>query len=313
MNYRLILTGFACLFLASSIFAQKPSIKPAIPENFCIPENEFILANKINEYRIQNNLPPIPFSTSLFFVAHAHVKDLAHNHPDVINCNEHSWSDKGTWTPCCYGKESGKKNCMNDKPKELTGYKGKGYEMIYWDSEEAKPSDALELWKSIPLTNEMLLNKGTWNSGNWKGFGVGIHAGYASVWFGDAIDLLHGTRLCSNDSVIDLLPGEAKLSTAKKSQNAINQPSRENGKPETIAGKTAGNELYYLIVFSCKTVVQGGEEAEKYRRKGYPDVKILSNDTLYRIALQGYETKSEAQKALNKLSRTFKGIWILKY
>ena len=70
MQYRLILTGFACLFLASSIFAQKPALKPIIPENFCIPENEFILANKINEYRIQNNLPAIPLSKSLFFVAH---------------------------------------------------------------------------------------------------------------------------------------------------------------------------------------------------------------------------------------------------
>ena len=313
MKNRLLLTGILSILLSSIVPAQQTTSKPVIPENFCILENELLLANKINEYRLQNNLPPIPFSASLFYVAQTHVKDLARNHPDVMGCNQHSWSDKGYWKPCCYGKDSGKTSCMTGKPKELTGYRGKGYEMIYWDSEEALPSDVLELWKSIPQTNEMLLNQVKWKTKVWKSCGVGIFNGYAAVWLGDANDQLHGIRLCMNDSVLDLQAESAKLNTAKRPQKNIAQPAKENINPEFIAEHSSGEDRYYLIISSCKTIEQGGNEVAKFRRKGYQDARIIGNDSLFRVALMGYDSYKEAQKALNKLTSTFKGIWIYKY
>jgi hypothetical protein len=216
MINRLIPAVFTFLLLTLALPAQKPASKSVIPKNFCISENEFELANKINEYRLQNNLPAIPLSASLFFVAQTHVKDLARNHPDVMNCNEHSWSDKGNWKACCYGKDPATMNCMTEKPKELTGYKGKGYEIIYWDSEEVTPSDALELWKSIPLTNEMILNQEKWKTKIWKSCGVGILDGYASFWLGDANDQVHGIRLCRNDSIIELRSDNAEFKNKNK-------------------------------------------------------------------------------------------------
>ena len=312
MKYHLLLPGVLFILLTTALHAQQPDAKPVIPEIFCISANELILANSINDFRRQNDLPVISLSKSLFFVARLHVLDLTQNHPDSNNCNQHSWSDKGNWKPCCYSKEQGKTNCMTDKPKELTGYKGKGYEMIYWDSQEAIPADALELWKSIRLTKEMLLSQGKWKTKIWKSFGVGMLGGYACVWFGDANDQLHGIRLCNSDSVVEQKPESAKLKTVTKTQKEI-QPRPENSKQEPIADTASGVKHFYLIIASYKTSKQANDNVAILSSKGYPESKVLENNSIFRVALSEHATQEEAQKALNKLITTFKGIWIYAY
>jgi hypothetical protein len=291
--HRLIFAGILSILYVNILPAQLPKYVPHIPENFCISENEFILAKMINDYRIQNNLSVVPLSKSMFFVARTHIEDLAQNHPDLENCGLPSWSDKGKWKPCCYGNESVKTTCMNDKPKELCGYKGKGYEMIYWGSEEAIPSDAIDVWKSTMLTNEMLLNQGKWKNITWKSVGVGLLNGYASVWFGDETEHLHGIRLCNNDSLID------------------SQISASDLLPVTEPGQN-GNH-FYLIAGSFKTRKEAEEHINFYIKNGYNDSKIIEKDKLFRIAISSYHSQAEAQKALNKLATRFKGIWILHY
>ncbi len=149
-------------------------------------EERMKLYEYIMEYRKEHNLPEIPLSKSLNFVAQTHVRDLEKNKPNIGNCNAHSWSDKGNWTPVCYHNGGDQKmwSKMWSKPSELTSYKGRGFEIaVSWHSSKATPKGALKSWKGSTPHNNVILNKGTW-AREWKAVGVGIYGKYASVWFG---------------------------------------------------------------------------------------------------------------------------------
>ena len=288
---RFIISWFLFMLIVNALQAQKNKVINSLPEKFCISANEFILAKMINDYRRQNDLPVIPLSKSLFFVALSHVQDLAQNRPDSNKCGLQSWSDKGEWKPCCYIKEQGKTSCMNDKPNELTGYKGKGYEMIYWGSEEVVPSDAIEVWKSTTLTNEMLINQGKWKTKIWKSMGVGLLDGYASVWFGDGKDQQKGIRLCQNDSLVEPLAASTDILPVKKTDQSGNH--------------------FFLITGSFKTRKQAEVQVAAHIKQGFHDAMVVEKDKVFRIAVSSYSSQEEAQKALNKLYSRFKGIWIM--
>jgi hypothetical protein len=295
--FRFVLLWIFAILIFNTLLAQKPKRHSVLPDKFCVSSDEFILAKMINDYRRQNNLPVVPLSNSLFFVARSHVQDLALNHPDRYSCGLHSWSDKGDWNPCCYGKEAGKTGCMNDKPKELTGYKGKGFEMIYWGSETAVPADAIDVWKSTTLTNEMMLNKGKWKTRGWKSLGVGLVDGYASVWFGDETDQSKGFRLCTSDSLVD----SQTLPTTLMPVNS-NSPEIKDG---------PGEYHYFLITASFKTRQQADQQVSTHIKQGFQKATIIEKDNVFRVAVTAYNSQEKAQKALNKLSSRFKGIWIL--
>ena len=145
------------------------------------------------EYRYSKGLSKIPFSKSLTFVAQTHVKDLANNKPDLGDCNAHSWSNKGKWTPCCYTSDHARAKCMWDKPSELTSYKGSGYEIACGDnaccSEFIMTADyALKSWKKSSGHNAVIINQGVWRNSSWKAIGIGIYKGFAVVWFGEERD-----------------------------------------------------------------------------------------------------------------------------
>ena len=63
------------------------------------------------------------------YVAEAHVQDLSYNQPVGGQCNMHSWSDRGSWSGCCYTDDHAASQCMWDKPRELTRYPGNGFEI----------------------------------------------------------------------------------------------------------------------------------------------------------------------------------------
>ena len=140
------------------------------------------------EYRYSKGLTKIPLSKSLTFVAQTHVKDLVNNKPDVGNCNMHSWSNKGNWTPCCYTDDHARAKCMWNKPSELTSYKGNGYEIAHWNSGTATAEGALSGWKRSSGHNAVIINQGVWDSHPWKAIGIGIYKGFAVVWFGEERD-----------------------------------------------------------------------------------------------------------------------------
>jgi len=156
-----------------------------------LTKEEQKLYELIMEYRKANNLPSIPLSKSLTFVAQTHVKDLHDNSPRKgRTCNMHSWSDKGKWTPCCYTNDHKKAACMWFKPRQLTSYEGFGYEIAHgYRSKELKANakQAMKGWKKSKLHSNVIINKGKWKK-PWKAIGIGIYKNHAVVWFGKIVD-----------------------------------------------------------------------------------------------------------------------------
>ena len=161
------------------------SRRPALAEaESCLTEDEQELLSHIRKYRTKNDLSRIPVSKSLTKVAKVHVRDLAHNEPhkEGWQCNGHSWSEQGDWTPCCYAPDHAEAECMWKKPRELTPYEGSGFEIASMGS--ASPRSILSGWQSSPAHNAVIINEGDWEDTQWEAVGVGIYDGYAAAWFG---------------------------------------------------------------------------------------------------------------------------------
>ncbi|HMR17852.1 MAG TPA: CAP domain-containing protein [Sphingobacterium sp.] len=175
---------FALLFLIFGVTASQ-----AQSSSSDLTSSEMELYRLIMEYRQQKGLPRIPISKSLTHVAKLHVKDLQENFVRGTKCNMHSWSDKGNWTACCYTSDHAQAHCMWNKPRELTTYKGNGFEISYWHSAAAEPIGALNSWKKSSGHNSLLINAGVWTKQAWKAIGIGIYKEYAVIWFGVEEDL----------------------------------------------------------------------------------------------------------------------------
>lgn len=143
----------------------------------------------INEYRVEKGLKKLSLSKSLTKVAVTHVKDSNDNHPENLidkasgqKGNLHSWSISDKWTGMAYTPDHKWKEYMWNKPKELTAYKGKGYEISYQNLGKATPKGALNGWKGSVLHNNVIIGVGDWK--DLATMGVGIDGQYAHVWFG---------------------------------------------------------------------------------------------------------------------------------
>ncbi len=154
-----------------------------------LTDEERKLYDIIMDYRKQRGLPTIPVSPSLTIVAQTHVKDLVENAPNNGKCNMHSWSAKGKWTPVCYTSDHANAKGMWSKPRELTSYKGEGYEISHWTSGQANAGQALRGWQGSSGHNEVMVNEGIWKNMNWQAIGIGIYRGFAVAWFGVAPDV----------------------------------------------------------------------------------------------------------------------------
>lgn len=192
--YRLIF--ILSLLAISGCIGYKPlsGLKAQVSSEVCLSAFEKQLYDEINAYRAKHNLPPVKLSRSLTQVAQIHCRDLAENRPDASgNCNMHSWSRKGPWTPCCYTPDHKRASCMWDKPRELTKYQGDGYEIAFFSTAiypdaESFAQDAIFNWSKSKGHNDVIINRGTWRGVTWKAVGVGYYGGYATVWFGKLDD-----------------------------------------------------------------------------------------------------------------------------
>lgn len=183
------------------LFFPNHTVKENLNYSFketCVSAEEIKLYNLINEYRKQKRLPKIPLSKSLTFVAQTHSRDLMDNDPVKGNCNGHSWSSKGNWTSCCYTPDHKEKECMWNKPKELTNYTSNGYEISYFSSAGATPEQALSIWQKSKGHNPLLINSGIWKEDQWNAIGIGIYKNYATVWFGVEVDKEGVPEKCGN-------------------------------------------------------------------------------------------------------------------
>lgn len=263
----------------------------------CASAEEVKLYNLIMDYRRMHKMPVIPFSRSLSYVARMHAMDLQFNRPDFGGCNPHSWSDKGKWKACCYTRDKNRQLCMNEKPKEIAGYRYKGWEMVYSGGEEAHADDAFDLWKGLGLTNDYLLNTGKWIK-PWKAIGIGFYGDYATVWFGEGDDTEKDFGICVKDTAIRAEVAETESASVD-----------ETVLTETEAG-VAGR--FHIITGSLNSAEKAATELQRIKSLGYGRAQILPNGNMFRISVDNYATEAEASQALPVLQQVFSGAWVLK-
>ena len=188
MQTLLLYITMVTLAMFSAPKAQTPSV--------CLSPEEYKIYEQLNAYRKQYKLPRIPLSASLTTVAQTHAKDLEINQPVKGNCNLHSWSDKGTWSACCYTNDHANAKGMWGKPKELSSYPGDGYEIAYWQSDGANANAAISGWKKSPGHNNIMINRDIWKKLTWNACGIGLYGNYAVVWFGRENDPAGEAKKC---------------------------------------------------------------------------------------------------------------------
>jgi hypothetical protein len=195
-------TRFGIVVLA--LAARVPLVHAqAVPPNTasCLSVAETELAALTNAYRQQNSLAALPVSFSLSSVAQWHVWDLHANSPDGGSCNLHSWSNArpALWQPMCYTADHAQAAQMWNKPRQVTAnvYNANGYEIASGFGGSISASQALNLWKASPAHNAVILNSGIWAPFPWHAMGVGLHQGYAVIWFGELVDPLGTMAPCS--------------------------------------------------------------------------------------------------------------------
>jgi hypothetical protein len=252
--------------------------------DMCANKDEIRLAELINVYRTQNKLAVIPLSKSLFVVAKTHVNDLQSNRPDTSICNTASWSNKGDWSSCCFNKYVLKTDCMWDKPKELTPYKFKGYEISYYEEGIVNADSLFRIWIETPEVSDMLLCKGLHSDKKWLAIGAGISDNYACIWLGQRADPQGKPNTCKNES----------------------KPALVEGRTDSKTGK------YYLIYGSFSRISDAEEEVKKYKITGLKNAQVIQNGNKVRVALGVYDSIKEAMAAKEKYKEKYKDAWILK-
>jgi hypothetical protein len=303
------------LFAVAGFSQPQQKNENTIPANFRISGDEMKLYHMINDYRRKYDLPPIPLSISLCYVASSHVKDLFFNHPDQDPCNFHSWSDKGPWKPFCYPRDENKKNSVWDKPKEFTPYKGKGYEIVYWENNQADIDSVINFWKSVGYFNNFLLNTGKWQSQKWEALGVGIYENYACAWFGEMPDPL-GPPLISGETALKKAAdtGTEKQLVQSNSPETRHTAVKEEHNPKLQPANPAAKAQvkYYIIVRSNVPLKDTAKIVKLYANKGFPAVKSLEKEGKARISVFESSDRAETIAKLKEIKLQYHDAWLLK-
>jgi hypothetical protein len=280
------------LILAWFFSIQNVLCQPTSLGQVCMSTDEMRLANLINNLRKQNRLPEIPLSVSLTFVAKTHVADLQTNKPDTSICNTASWSDKGRWSPCCFNSYVLKYECMWDKPKELTSYTYRGYELSYFEEGIVNVDSVFKLWNSTPAARDMLLTREDHADKKWLAMGLGLSENYVSVWFGQRADPAGRPNKCDNDKQ------ETFAATFKSERKDITEKSN--------------NAKYYIIYGSFNSKADANEAVRRYKNSGLKNVLILEKEGRFRIAIDVYDNLKDAMNAKDRLSSSYPEAWIFK-
>ncbi len=277
----ILLTIIVILFIPSFVVGQK-----SIPGDFCLSNDELNLFDRINVLRSDYDKKTIQLSASLSYVASLHVKDLQNNHPDTSICNLSSWSDKGNWEPCCYNSYILNPDCMWDKPKELTPYKYRGYEMVTYIEDKFNNDSILELWADSKEVLDLILTRGNYEKKNWVCGGVSIGKNYVSLWFGQRKDTQKPPIICDN----------------------------EKRKTDTIVSKKPikKKNTYYLIFGSFPDTHSAREAIKDTKDNGFKDSGILEGNNKIRLYLNKYASLKEAMFAKQQLPFVYREAWILK-
>jgi hypothetical protein len=317
INFRNTLVSAFMLIIAwfGSNFASGQQVVrqgPAVPVNFCIHASEMELYRMINEYRKHENLPPIPLSKSLSYVASLHAKDLFFNHPDNGPCNFHSWSNKGSWTQFCYPKDESKKNSVWDKPRELTKYPSKAYEIVYWENNPLVTDTIMMVWKTEDYFNSFLLNSGKWLGKSWRAIGIAVYENYACAWFGEVPDpegeaFVCGTKTRPSTKKADSLAVKHADTLPEKSPDPLAVKQEPSFSPRDSTSGT-----YYIIVKTNLPMESANKMVKTMRAGQYPDAKVLETNGKIRVSAFESPDKAVVMIKLKDVKKIYKDAWLLK-
>jgi hypothetical protein len=272
------------------IFAQHtPKPVMTVPSGYCISNLEYKLYKMINDYRRRYDLPSIPLSRALGFVAQTHAKDLI-LHPPGEPCNFHSWSATGPWKPICYPQDESKKNSVWDKPAELIGYKGKGYEIVYWENNDVTIDSVMAEWKNVDYFNSFLMNTGRWQEKKWNAIGIAIYENFAIAWFGEIADTDDPPLICGQQP-----------EKIKSDITTINPP------PQSSQSVT-----YHIIVQGGITFSEANKHLNDIKSNGFPNARVLTQGNKVRISVYTTNNKDSADSALRITRQKYQDAWILK-
>lgn len=270
------------LFFAATISAQTFDYK-----NVCLTSDEQKLAGLINAFRKENKKSTLPLSKALTIVAKAHVTDLQENRPDTSICLTGSWSDNADWTPCCYNKYVLNEECMWGKPKELTDYPYRGYELSYFEEGIIQVDSLFNIWMTSEETKDMLLTQGNFSPKKWETMGLAVGENYACIWFGQRTDAAGSPPACET----------------------LQPKNQENENKPVASGK---QQSYYLIYGSFILQADAEEAVKRYNKNGFTNAQILQAGQRFRVALNKFASLKAAMDAKEKLSSSYREAWILK-
>jgi len=274
------------LFLLFLALQNNVAAQGKIPKGFCIKNIEYELFNNINQLRADYGKPKLQLSASLSYVGSMHVNDLQNNSPDTSICNLSSWSDKGDWTPCCYTKYLHNPDCMWDKPKELTTYTYRGYELVTKMQDEFNADSIINLWSDSKEVLDMILTRGKYAKKKWICAGVGVSDNYISLWFGQRKDKLRKPKICK----------------------VINE---RNDTITTIKASTK-KVAYYLIFGSFDNMHDAKDALKSTKNDDFQHSGILEKSNKFRVYLNKYGSMKEIMYAKQQLPYSYREAWILK-
>jgi hypothetical protein len=270
--------GIFTILIAANIFAQ--GVK-SVPADFCITTNDKQLSEALNEFLTENGREPVNLSKSLSYVAFLHVNDLIKNHPDTSICNLSSWSRHGDWTACCYNKYVPDQECMWGKPKELTPFRYRGYELALFLEEGAHPDTVMQVLMSSNKAIDMLLAKGAYSKKKWISIGVSVKQNYASIWFAQREDKTGAPKICQE--ITD---------------------NKESSRP-TVS-------VYYVIAGSFEAKADAKEMLKRLKQNGFKKAGILKSGINTRVYFQEFTNLKEAMHFKQNLPYTYGDAWIFK-
>lgn len=276
---KLIFAFFIIMISGQAVLSQNRGLK-----DFCISANEMQLFERINELRTDYDKSMLQLSASLSYVAKMHVEDLSKNHPDTSICGLSSWSDKGNWKACCYNTYVLNENCMWNKPKELTSYPYRGYELVTYFEDDFTTDSILHIWSGTREVLDMLLTQGNYSTKKWACMGVGVHKNYVSLWFGQRADQAKQPKICDST----------------------------NYQPVALGSSETKDGTFYLIYGSFEDINDAREALKRVKKNNFPDADILTRDGLNRICLGKYDHLKAAIYAKQNLPYSYKEAWILK-
>jgi hypothetical protein len=240
----------------------------------------------------------------LSYVASLHAKDLFVNHPDQGACNVHSWSAKGSWSPFCYPKDETKKNSVWDKPRELTRYPSRAYEIVYWENNPLIADTIMMVWETESYYNGFLLNSGKWAEKKWNAIGIAIFENYACAWFGEVNDPEGDVLVCGTKT--EKKSKDTTGTVIKPNVDKNIQPAKASLPKDSIPG------TYYIIVKTNLSLKAANTLVNSLKTDQYPDAKVLVKDDKIRVSVFESADKATAMTKLKEVKKTYKDAWLFK-